>query len=118
MRPTHSRARNASTMVRFITQIIQQDLKGTNFGLLTVTEGMMNKDGTLLKIFVSFFDEENRLKHFEELNKHKAFIRSSLASKMTLYKVPEIAFILDETELKARKLEEALKREADFFKNK
>lgn len=118
MTKSHAGARNATTMVRYISQFIQNDLKEYKLGLVTVTEGIMNKDNTLLKIFVSFFDEENRDKLLAELNRHKPYIRSLLAAKMTTYKVPELVFALDDTAIRARWLEEALKREKEFFGKK
>jgi ribosome-binding factor A len=114
----HKKNRQASLMIRHITDIIQFSLRNPNIGFITVTEGKVNHDQTLAKIYVTFFDDATSAARLEELNKSKGFIRSELAKRMDIYKVPEIAFLLDETYQKARHLEETLRKEAEMLKKK
>ena len=45
----------------------------------------------------------------EALNKSKGFIRSELAKRMDIYKVPDIIFIKDDTYDKGERIENILK---------
>ena len=45
----------------------------------------------------------------EALNKSKVFIRSELAKRMDIYKVPDIIFIKDDTYDKGERIENILK---------
>jgi ribosome-binding factor A len=51
---------------------------------------------------------ENSVQQLETLKKAKGFIRTELAHRMDIYKVPELAFFLDDTFEKAERLEKTL----------
>ena len=44
------------------------------------------------------------------LNNSKSFIRRELASKVKIKNTPELTFVVDDTELKAQRIEEILKK--------
>ena len=48
-----------------------------------------------------------------ELNRCKGYVRSSLAKKIDLRKVPELTFLLDDTFYKDERINAALKREEE-----
>jgi ribosome-binding factor A len=107
---SHRPSRLASLIVKNITDIIQFEMKNPKIGFITVTRSEVNHDHSLVKIFVSFFDAKDTGTRLEELRNAKGYIRSQLASKMDIYKVPDIAFQLDDTHIKQQQFEETLAR--------
>lgn len=103
--------RIATLIQKNISDIIQFQMKNPNIGFITVTDSRVNDDNSLAKIYVSFLGVPDSLNRLEELKKAKGFIRTELAKRMDIYKVPELVFILDDTYEKAQHLEELLAKE-------
>lgn len=82
-------------VARNISDILTFELKNPNIGLPSVNLVELNSDNSLAKVYVSFMGVKNPQKHLDELNRCKGFVRSSLAKRMDLYKVPDIVFIYD-----------------------
>jgi ribosome-binding factor A len=114
----HRKSRIASLIIKNITDIIQFELKNPKIGFVTVTDSEVNSDNTFAKIFVSFMGVSDSLDRFHELKSAKGFIRSSLAKKLDVYKVPDFAFFLDDSFERNQKINEAIQREADKLKKK
>jgi ribosome-binding factor A len=104
----HRQSRLVSLIVKNITDIIQFELKNPKIGFVTITHSEMNHDLSLVKIFVSFFDAKDTGTKLSELRHAKGYIRSQLASKMDIYKVPDIVFVLDDAHLKQAEFEVTL----------
>ena len=105
---SHRQSRVNATMVKHITDIIQFSMNNPNLGFVSVTDATITPDNTFAKIYVSFMGAETSLKQLEILKKAKGFIRTELAQRMDIYKVPDLAFFLDDTFEKAQKLEKTL----------
>ena len=58
---------------KYITDIIQFELKNDNLGIVTVTRVKVSDDNSWAKVFVSFLDQ-NKEKKLEILQKCKPFI--------------------------------------------
>ena len=101
-----------------VSEILQFELKNSTVGFVSVTEAIVNKDNSFAKIYVSFLGKGDKQKRLEALNRCKGFIRSELAKRLDIYKVPEIAFVIDETFDNAKKLEDSLAREKEHIENK
>ena len=76
---------------------------------MTITDVEVSSDHSYCKIYVSFLN--NAKKSVETLNRAKGYVRSALAKRVSLRRVPEISFLLDDTYFKQQKLEEVLKKE-------
>ena len=98
---------------RNIADILQFELKKESIGLLSVNEVVVYDDLSQANVYVSFLDPRNKQKKLEELSRTEGFVRSALAKKLDIYKVPRIRFYLDEALEKARRLDEALAREQE-----
>jgi ribosome-binding factor A len=105
---SHRQSRVNATIVKHITDIIQFSLNNPTLGFVTVTDANITPDHTYAKIYVSFMGAENSVQQLETLKKAKGFIRTELAHRMDIYKVPELAFFLDDTFEKAERLEKTL----------
>lgn len=94
---------------REVSQIIQQEMKDNKLGFVTITDVKVTNDLSLATIYVNFLGSENRNEAgLEVLNKSKGFIRSTLAKRLTIRKVPELQFKIDDSMEKGRKIDTIL----------
>ena len=100
-----------SLIARSVTEIVSNNIKNEKVGFMTVTRVEVSSDHSYCKIFVSFLN--NAKNSMEILNRAKGFVRSELAHQLSLRRVPEIAFELDDTFYKQERLEKLLNKEAE-----
>ena len=86
------------------------EIKNENIGFMTVTDVFVSSDHSYCKIYVSFLN--NAKNSIETLNRAKGFVRSSLAKKVNMRRVPEITFVLDDSYEKQKHLEELISKES------
>lgn len=98
-------------IARNISDILTFELKNQHIGIPSVNEVDVNNDNSLAKVYVSFIGAKYPRQNLEELNRCKGFVRTSLAKKMDLWKVPDIVFIYDDQFDKAESLDRALAKE-------
>ena len=106
-------ARVKALIERNIRDIVAFEIKNPKLGFVTVNEVEVYDDFSGAKVYVSFLDGKYPRQKLAELSKCAGFVRSSLAKKMDIYKVPRIIFVYDEASEKATRLDEALAREAE-----
>ena len=105
----NKQARIASLIQKNISDIILYELKNPIMKLVTFNGCDVSKDNSVAKIYVSHLEHDKVDKALDELNRAKGSIRTSLAKKMDIYKVPELIFIKDDTLDKYERIEEILK---------
>jgi ribosome-binding factor A len=93
---------------RYISEIIQFELKNIDLGMPTVTKVKVSDDNSWAKVYVSFLDK-NREEKLEKLKGVKGAVRSALAQKLTIRKTPDINFVLDDSYQKGEHIEEIIK---------
>ena len=98
---------------RNIADIVQFEIKKESIGLVSVNEVVVYDDLSQANVYVTFLDPRGSHNKLEELQRTSGFVRSSLAKKLDIYKVPRINFVLDEAALKAKSLDAALAREEE-----
>ena len=98
---------------RNVADIVQFEIKKESIGLVSVNEVVVYDDLSQANVYVSFLDPRGSHNKLAELQRTEGFVRSSLAKKVDIYKVPRIRFFLDESAERARRLDEALSREAE-----
>jgi len=103
--------RIAALISRNVADIVQFEIKKESIGLVSVNEVVVYDDLSQANVYVSFLDPRGSHNKVAELQRTEGFVRSSLAKKLDIYKVPRIRFFLDETAERARRLDEALSRE-------
>ena len=96
-----------------ISDIIQFELRNPKIGFCTVKEVWVSADFSYARVYVTFLGTKYPHQNLEELNKCRGFVRSSLAKKIDIRKTPNIEFLLDETDEKASKIDEILKKEQE-----
>lgn len=110
-------SRLKSVYARHIAEIVQKEVKGRYIGLVSVNEVVVNEDNSLCKVYVTFLGAPHPHKAMEELKNSEGFVRSRLAKKVSVYKVPEIRFVYDESFDRADRIEAALRREEESLQS-
>ena len=98
-----------SLISKTVKDIVQNEITNENIGFMTITDVEVSSDHSYCKIFVSFIN--NKKNSLEILNRAKGYVRSSLAKKINLRRVPEISFVLDDSFDRQERLEKLLKKE-------
>lgn len=94
MRP--SRSERLGELIRTEVSDIILRMKDPRIGFVTVTEVNVSKDMKYAKIFISIMGEKEEREHsFSAIKNATGFIRTELAHRLEIRKVPEITFILD-----------------------
>ena len=102
--------RIASIIRKNISEIIQFQIRDPNLGFVSIPEVKVSKDFSYADVYVSFIKEEEEKPSMEVLNKAKGFIRSELAGKLDIRRVPEIRFKVDDGWKKEARIDELLKK--------
>jgi len=91
----------AGIIQKEISEIIQFSLKDPKIGFITVTN-----DLSIAKIYVSFLGQKPREEAgMKALDRSRGYLRSELAKRMTIRKVPELIFKLDDSLERGNKIE-------------
>ncbi len=101
-------------IARNVKDIVSYEIKNENIGFMTITDVEVSSDHSYCKIFVSFLN--NAKNSLETLNRAKGFVRSRLAKKVNLRRVPEISFVLDDTYERQQRLENLIKKDEEELK--
>ena len=95
---------------RQLTQILQLEVKDPKIGFCTITAVDVTKDLSIAKIYVTFLGKDYKKRDgLAALERSKGFIRSLLAKRLTIRRVPELVFLLDESLEYGNKIEGILK---------
>ena len=106
----NKQARIASLIQKNISDIILFELRNPIMRLVTVNACIVSNDYSVAKIYKSHLDHDKISEALDELNRAKGAIRTSLAKKMDIYKVPELIFIIDDTYDRFERIEELLNK--------
>ncbi len=101
--------RIASIIRKNVTEIIQFEIRDPHLGFVSIPEVRVSKDFSYADVYVSFINEADEKPSMEVLNKAKGYIRTELASKLDIRRVPEIRFKVDDGWKKEARIEEILK---------
>ena len=96
----------AGIIQKEISEIIQFSLKDPKIGFITITDVTVTNDLSNAKIYVSFLGQKPREEAgMKALERSKGYLRSELAKRMTIRKVPELLFKLDDSLERGNKIE-------------
>ncbi len=99
----------AGLIQRNISEIIQFDVKDPKIGFITITDCQVTSDLSYAKIFVSFLGQNARKEAgMKSLERSKGYIRSELSKKLSIRKVPELIFVLDDALERGNKIEKII----------
>ncbi len=96
-------------VLKEISDIVQFSLKDPQIGFITITEVKVTSDYSFATVYVSFLGKQERNEAgLKALNRSKGFIRSELSKRLTIRKIPDLIFKLDETLNQSRKIDSIL----------
>lgn len=100
--------RKESMLFKALAQIITEEITNANVAYPTVTGVELSADLSHLKVFLAFDHSEE--KSLAALNNAKGFVRSRIAKLPDMRKVPELHFLLDNSDDEGRRIDEILKK--------
>ena len=96
----------AGIIQKEISEIIQFSLKDPKIGFITITDVTVTNDLSIAKNYVSFLGQKPREEAgMKALDRSRGYLRSELAKRMTIRKVPELIFKLDDSLERGNKIE-------------
>ena len=73
---------------------------------MTVSDVALSADNSLAKVYVTFLGKDERNEAgLKVLDRAKGYIRSELAKRLKVYKVPELRFMIDDSLKRAERIE-------------
>ena len=100
-----------SILLREISMIISQEINDPKLGFPTVTEVDVAPDLNTAKVYVSFLGKNYKKRDgIDVLRRAKGHIKSLLAKRIRIRKIPDLTFIVDDTLDKADRIEEILSK--------
>jgi len=100
-----------SILMRELSVIISQEINDPKIGFPTVTEVDVAPDLNTAKVYVSFLGKNYKKRDgLEALRRAKGHIKSELAKRIRIRKIPDLTFIVDDTLDKADRIEEILRK--------
>ncbi|QMS84363.1 30S ribosome-binding factor RbfA [Candidatus Xianfuyuplasma coldseepsis] len=99
-----------TTILRSLTDIYRREVKDDAIGFMTITEVRLTNDYSYLTIYYTILgkDEKKQAAH-KALERSKGFVRSKLAQRVKMRKVPELMFKYDESLEYGNRIEQGLK---------
>ena len=98
-----------NAFVEKISEVLHDDIKDKNINLVTITDARVTNDLSFVKVYFTTLGDDKK-EVLMALNKAKGFIRSKLCEKMDIRKMPEIAFVYDESIEYGKKIENIIER--------
>jgi len=108
-KPTRRQERLASLYQEIISLFLEKEVK-VEGGMFAVTKVEVGDDLKNLKICFSVWPDEKEKDVLESLGDLKKELRRHLADNVEVKFVPEIEFVLDDSEKKRLKIDELLKK--------
>ena len=97
-----------SLLMKEISSIIQFDLNDPDIGFCTVSEVRLSSDLSKAKVYVSFFGNNYGV---AALKRSKGRVRSLLAKRLKMKKIPEIEFVVDDSLERVSRIEEIVSKD-------
>ncbi len=100
-----------SILMREISMILTSELNDPKLGFPTVTAVDVAPDYNTAKVYVSFLGKNYKKRDgIEALRRSKGHIKSLLAKRVKMRKIPDLTFEVDDTLDKVERIEEILKK--------
>lgn len=99
-----------SILLRELSMIISQEINDPKLGFPTVTEVDVSPDLNSAKVYVSFLGKNYKKRDgIDTLRRSKGYIKSLLAKRIKLRKIPDLTFLVDDSLDKAERIENIFK---------
>ena len=96
---------------REVTTLLRNEIKDPRVSELIIYDVVVTKDLGLARVYFSPMDSNLDIQEIlHGLESASSFIRKQLGKNLKLRKIPELRFILDETEANSQKIEELIQK--------
>ncbi len=107
-------ARLRELLKKEVSEILQREMKDPRIGFVSVTDVEISADLRHAKIFVSIFgDAAAKTQTMEGLESARGFVRTELAHRIRLRRIPEVLFRIDESIERGARVNRLLRQVAD-----
>lgn len=94
-----------------ISDIIQKEIKDPGLGFITIIDVRMTDDLKYAKIYYSVFGTDEEVeKTVDALGRARGYIKHILGKRISLRYMPDISFLLDRSEEKARRIDQLIEK--------
>ena len=100
--------RHNKEFLRLISGMLQTRIKNSDAGEAILTMVSVSRDLGHAKVFYTLINQEDREKVQTALDAAAPVLRAMLGKEMRLRTIPELHFCFDESEVKARRMDELL----------
>lgn len=90
-----------------------QALKDPRFGIFTLTDAEIARDYSWAKVYYTVLDNEKQQDAQHAFDAAKGRLRNALSHKISLFRMPELSFIYDTAEERARVVDKLLAQVAN-----
>lgn len=98
-----------TTVQRVVTDILRNEVKD-DLGFLTVTAVKITNELSFMYVYYTVYGNEKDLEHTQEaLRRANGFIKTQIAHRVKMRKVPELVFKEDESYKNGRHIEDLIK---------
>lgn len=116
MKRGYNRTQRVADLIQTqLADILQKDVKGYGFGMITITSVNVSHDLSYAKVYFSVLDEEKATETMTALNNAAKFLRYELAHAVKLRITPELKFIYDDSSVRGQRITSLIN---DALKNK
>ena len=101
--------RVSEQMKRHLNEILKREVKDKKVGFITITGCEVTNDLSFCKVYYTVYGSDySERDAAEALTRAKGFIRSELAKRMSLRKMPDLIFTIDESTKYGNKIDAML----------
>ncbi len=98
--------RVAQIILKEVSQMIQFEIKDNALGIVTLLDVELSQDYSYCTLFASFLDKSiDEQQQLARLNTHAKSVRAELGKRLSLKKIPQIRFALDDTYEKGQRID-------------
>jgi ribosome-binding factor A len=84
-------------MQRELSGLIRLELRDPRVGMITITSVDVSPDLSHAKVFFTMLEKQTLQETLAGLKRSAGFLRSQLAKRVSIYKLPELRFVYDES---------------------
>lgn len=107
--PSYQKKRLESTLLNIINHTLKYEIYDNVVKNCSITYVKLCEDNGLAIAYVDYYDLDRIAHVVEKLNAAKGVFRTAIAKNTTLYHVPQIEFIADQTIINAKHIDDLIK---------
>ena len=82
---------------REVAELLRLEVRDPRVGMITITSVDVSPDLSHAKVFFTLFEKDKLEDTLHGLKRSAGFLRSQLARRISMYTVPELRFVYDES---------------------